>query len=389
MFPGVDSGRGMFGLIFAAFAVGACRGKGSPTATTVVTESVTPFFAASVVSAIQTPSAPTPADTFAGEGEALFGSLGSYSHSMTFSSGGGEGAQGSYLIQPDGKMTTDIAPASLPGAVNPEEDFLFQADSYSGDGRVGVTLAASAVNFPANALPDFNGAYDFIGLRFVYEGGPGFDLKKAARSVLGTMTIVQTLDLSGSFFVDGIDSAGNAVLLQGDFLLDPNDLGLAFYPDGLPNEVWIGSFAPSGLLVLSDSTLGNGDAGAYAVIFKSAFPGPGPLGFDGSYRFTRIRLLADAVTAFGASVEGGVRLFSASGVFSDLCDSPLPCSGAGSAPYLLNADGTVVMHDPFLKGPVDGSVTSDLGAFVAVETGASAGALPHEAALVVGVRLLP
>lgn len=350
----------------------------------------TDFFASTVLSPSAIASAPSINELKTGDGFSFFFSDGGYEDQLDFSNGGAQDAVGSYTIDPDGRMYATTSMGTLRGAVNPAEDFLYTIRGNGADASQQLTLAASPFGFPSGSLPDFTGSYTFLGVRFFYSGGAGFDLPSSARTIFGTMSILHDQLLQGSFFFTGADSAGNAVAFQGSFTLDSNDLTLHFFLDGVPGETWNGSFAPSGLLLLNDRSLGNGDAGNYAAILHAGFAGPGPLGFDGRYSVAKFRFFADGTHPFGTSVQRTVRDYAASGVYSENCDLPFACIASWSnVPYTLNVDGNLSQEEPELLGTVDGAISEDLGVFLAVEMGKSSGSLPQEIALVVGTRLLP
>lgn len=373
---------------FLIFALAGC-GKIKVDSATVDFDGSTDFFASTIDSPSLQSAAPDSDTLKTGDGISLFYSDGAYQDQTTLSSGALHESAGSYAIEPDGRMIATTSAGTLRGAANPAEDFLYQIRGNGFEATQRLTLAASPFGFPAGRVPDFTGHYSFLGLRFSFADGIGFDLRESVRAISGTMSLAHDGLLTGSFFFTGSDSAGDALAFQGSFSLDAGDLTLHFFLDGAANEVWSGSFAPSGLLLLNDRSLGNGDAGSYAAVLRAGFQGPGPLVFDGTYSVAKLRFYTDHSTPFGTSVVRTLRDYTTSGVFSESCDLPFACPASYSGiPYTLNTDGTFSQDDPSLAGPVDGAISEDLGCFLAVEMGSSVGALPQEVALVVGVRLL-
>lgn len=378
---------GILMALLISLAVGC--GKASKTEIAFLPPVSTDFFSSGIQTPTQYPFAPGADALRTSSGYSLFYSDGVFEDFLDLSDGGIDDAFGSYAIQPDGRMHIEASDGILRGAVNPVEDFLYQLKGNGSGIEQELILSASPFGFPAGSVPDFTGHYTMLGLEFRYTGAPSEGLRGMARSRIGVLSIVHSALLDGSFFFQGSDSAGDPVLFQGSFLLDANDLTLHFFLDGIPGEVWTGSFAPSGLLLLADRTPDNGDTGHYAALLRANFQGPGPLAFEGAYSVAKLRLFSDSSTAFGSSVERTLRQYGANGVFAESCDLPFSCSGSWSnVPYTLNVDGTLAQEDPALAAVTDGAISEDLGCFLAVEMGASAGSLPQEIALVVGVRLL-
>ncbi len=378
----------LFLVTLALFACGK-RAKISESPSAVILSS---FASQALLGAEFTPLAPNSGENLVAAGASFFSSDGEYSHHLSFSDASEENASGSYFIEKEGRMVVELGGSfQLPGAVNPAEDFLVLGDSSdSNNQHAGLIFSASPNSFPSDQFPNFTGTYTFIGVRFLFNGGLGFDLSQSTRTLHGKLTIIQNDFAGGPFVVQGADSSGATVNLTGEFAIG-NDLSLLFTVDGLSNEVWTGSFAPSGILLLSDATLDNGDAGSFVAMSEDVgFAGIGPLVFEGEYLVLTLSFFSNSVTPFGTELAGAVRRFQTEGTFFDECDGEFLCLGESfGSSYTLTHNGELSIDDPFFAAPFLGAVSSDLGAFVAVELDASAGGLPQEASISIGIALLP
>lgn len=302
---------------------------------------------------------------------------------------------GHYEIQSNGALNISMENTDqLYGAVNPAEDILFTKSSLIATlPGLGPTLqmAVSAASFPESEIPSFDGHYSFLGIRIPSAFGLP-DAMAPIQALRGSMTMIQTENFGGSFFVTAQIAQNALIGMQGTFSISA-DLQIIFSLDGFASEIWTGSFAPSGLLLLTDKTSNDGYVGSYYAIPDSNFEGGNSFVFEGNYRVARMQFRKESVNvgAMG-SVFGSYRNFEDNGSFSDFCDSEFDCAGMNlNVPYELNALGEITLFDSLLEHQVaNGAVTPDLGAFVAIEQPPSLSAtLPQEVSLIVGIRLVP
>ncbi len=303
---------------------------------------------------------------------------------------------GHYEIQNNGVLNIAMENADqLYGTVNPAEDILFTKSSLIATlPGLGPTfqMAVSATSFPESEIPSFDGHYSFLGIRIPSILGLP-DTTAPIQALRGSMTMIQTESFGGSFFVTAEITQNALIGMQGTFSIGA-DLQIIFSLDGFASEIWAGSFAPSGLLLLTDkSSTDDGYVGSYYAIPDSNFEGGNSFVFEGNYRVARMQFRKESVNlgAIGR-IFGSYRTFEDNGTFSDFCDSQFECAGVNlNVPYELNALGEITLFDPLLEHQVaNGAVTPDLGAFVAIEQPPSlSAALPQEVSLIVGIRLVP